>query len=150
MTSIVVHGVQPYDGRYELDLTQEFTTREWGWIKRLAGYLPAQMDDVSFTDPEFICALAAIAMRRAGRIQTSEVPAVFGKLIDAPFTEAITAEADDDDQEAEPDPTASSSSNGSTSGADSPTNSATSAAPPSPTGIRDSGTSVSAPPTLAS
>jgi hypothetical protein len=149
-TWIVVHGVKPYDGRYELDLEQEFTTREWGWIKRLAGYLPADMTDSSFTDPEFICVLAAVAMRRAGRIQPIEVPDVFGRLIDAPFTEAITAQTDDDQEEPPVDPTASSSLNGSTSGAGSPTSSGPSAPPPSPIGIRGSDISASAPPTLAS
>ena len=40
MTSIAITGCKPYDGHYELDFNQELTTREWGWIKRHAGYLP--------------------------------------------------------------------------------------------------------------
>ena len=40
------HGVPPYDGRYDFDLEgRELTTREWGWIKRLSGYLPLTIEE---------------------------------------------------------------------------------------------------------
>jgi hypothetical protein len=45
MDTIVISGVKPYDGRYEFELGDELTTREWGWIKRLSGYLPSTLDD---------------------------------------------------------------------------------------------------------
>ena len=41
MRWITLTGFKPYDGRYEFDLDgNEFTAREWGWLKRLAGYMP--------------------------------------------------------------------------------------------------------------
>lgn len=149
---IVITGAKPYDGRYELDLTHELTTREWGWIKRLSGYLPSTLTDDSFSDPEFGSVLAVIAMRRAGRIQPAEVVAVFERLADAPFGSTITIEGDPAEDEGEdvlPPPGKSSSSNG-TSGAASPPSSATPASNPRPTGTRASVTSASAPAMSAS
>ena len=75
MDYIVVEGVRPYDGRYEFDIAgQELTTREWGWIKRLSGYLPLTVEE-GFSDPELVTVFAAIALRRAGKITVQEVPA---------------------------------------------------------------------------
>lgn len=145
---IVIAGVKPYDGRYDLDLGQELTTREWGWIKRLAGYLPSNLTDDSFSDPELGCVLAVIAMRRAGRIQPAEVVGVFEKLADAPFGSAISIEGEPDAEGVEEGPPPGSSSlNGATSGAASPTSSEIPASPPSPTGTPASDISVSAPQT---
>ena len=46
MDWLVIESVNPYDGRYEFDLAgDQFTTREWGWVKRLAGYLPDNLED---------------------------------------------------------------------------------------------------------
>jgi hypothetical protein len=150
---IVIEGVQPYDGRYELDLSGELTTREWGWIKRLAGYLPLGLEDDSFSDPELACVLAVIMMRRSGRIQTQEVPGVFERLADAPFGAAITIEADEtapeETDDASPPP---SSSNGSSaaSGPSSATSSETWEPTPPATGTPASGSSPSDQATLAS
>ena len=67
MDYIVIEGVRPYDGRYEFDLEgRELTTREWGWIKRLSGYLPLTIEE-GLTDPELITVFACIALRRAGQ-----------------------------------------------------------------------------------
>ena len=75
MDYIVIEGVPPYDGRYEFDLEgRELTTREWGWIKRHSGYLPLTIED-GFTDPELVTVFAAIALRRAGKVEAREVPA---------------------------------------------------------------------------
>jgi hypothetical protein len=147
---VVISGCKPWDGRYELDLNREFTTREWGWIKRHAGYLPLAVSEDAFGDPELVCVLAVIAIRRADRIGPSEVAAVYERLADAPFGSAITIDSPEPDEEAEPDPPASSSVNAGTSGTASPASSETPATRPKPTGIPGSGTSVSAPPTLAS
>ena len=38
-TRIVVKGVAPYDGEYELDTDRAFNAREWHWIKTLSGYM---------------------------------------------------------------------------------------------------------------
>src|SRR3954469_19473391 len=96
---LTVTGVKPYDGSYELELEQELTTREWGWIKRLAGYLPLAVTDDAFGDPELACVLTVIAMRRTGRIAPGEAPAVFDRLADAPFGSAITVVDQDQEQE---------------------------------------------------
>ena len=94
MDFIVVEGVRPYDGRYEFDLAgQELTTREWGWIKRLSGYLPLTVEE-GLSDPELIVVFAVIALRRAGKVEPKDVPAVFERLSDAPFGAAITMETD--------------------------------------------------------
>ena len=91
---ITLTGVVPYDGSYELDFENELTTREWGWVKRLAGYLPLALEEASVGgDPEFACVLAVIAMRRAGKIEIGEVPAVFDRLIDAPFGSSVILDA---------------------------------------------------------
>jgi hypothetical protein len=96
---IVIENVPPYDGRYEFDLGQrELTTREWGWIKRLAGYLPLDFDqEDKLGDPELITVFAVIALRRAGKVEVAQVPTVFERLIDAPFDgSAIKYESDPD------------------------------------------------------
>lgn len=148
MDYIVLSGVKPYDGRYELNLTQEFTTREWGWIKRLAGYLPVTLTDDAFSDPELACALAVIVLHRAGRIEKPEAAAMFDRLVDAPFGSTITIETDDASADEAGDagpPAPSSSGNGSSSGESSKTSSETSLLPPAVSGIPDSGSLLSRP-----
>jgi hypothetical protein len=155
MDYLIIEGVPPYDGRYPLDLEeQEFTTREWGWIKRLSNYLPlTAADGFNGNDPELMCALAAILMRRTGRIDTRDVPGVFERLADAPFTATLkweterTADAAEDETA---DPTGSSNGNTSSSGPASMTSSETSADQPSPTGTPDLVISGSDPPTSVS
>jgi hypothetical protein len=147
---LVVAGVKPYDGSYRLDFEQELTTREWGWVKRLAGYLPMAVTDEAFGDPELACVLTVIAMRRNGRIDAGEVPGVFDRLADAPFGAAITVtdQADDGEGDDRP-PVAGPNASASTSGDASPTSSETPATAPSPIGTPGSATSPSGPLTLA-
>lgn len=122
---IQIDGVRPYDGSYELDWDDELTTREWGWVKRLSGYLPLDLERAA-DDPEFACVLAVIAMRRAGKIDTAELLTVFERLIDAPFVAAITLEFDAADEPEEPEaddagpPASSSNGSETSSGAASP------------------------------
>jgi hypothetical protein len=151
-SQIVITGVSPYDGRYDLDREREFTTREWGWVKRLAGYLPVQVTSDAFGDPELICVFAVVAMCRAGRIQPAQVPDVFARLADAPFgVSTITVVTDDAGDEEPPDPTPGSSTfTGDTSGAGSLTRSESPAPPPSPTGNHASAISGSVPVTSPS
>lgn len=106
---ITLEGVPPYDGRYELAIGDGLTSREWGWIKRLAGYLPMQVDMDALGDPEFVCVLATIALRRAGRIEIPDVPRAFERLIDAPPEAVFKIEADDDEAEDDASPPAASS-----------------------------------------
>lgn len=145
MDFLVLEGVPPYDGRYPLARPDEWTTREWGWIKRLAGYLPINLDEEQFTDPEFLCVWAAITLRRAGKIEAAEVPAVFGQLSDAPPEAAFQVISEDEQETAEElPPTPSSSENGDISGEPSPSNSETLVMPPRATGTADLDISASA------
>ena len=139
---VVVDGLKPWDGTYPLGLADDpLTTREWGWIKRLTGYLPA---DFTVTDPEVICVLAVIAMHRAGRVTAAEVPATFERIVDAPFGPTIRLEVTDEAGDADdpPHPAGVTGSNTSSSGNGSQTSSGTLDADRSSTGIPASASSV--------
>jgi hypothetical protein len=85
-TRIVVKGVRPYDGEYELDTGRAFNAREWNWIKRIAGYMPNTISDgFRGGDPDLYVALTVIAMARAGRIDRAEGPDVAEVLKEEPF-----------------------------------------------------------------
>ena len=143
MDTIVVR-VKPYEGRYEFDKTR-LTATEWGWIKRLCGYLPDAFEDRMPADPELIVLFATMAMRRNGKIDAARVPDVYRELADADFDgNTISWELEPDEDDAGP---PGSSTNGSTasSGAGSPTTSVSPAPTPSATGPPSSGTSVSDP-----
>jgi len=154
MNWLIVTGLAPYDGRYELDINaQPLTTREWGWAKRYAGYLPITLDEDTFTDPEMIAVLALVALRRNGKIDTAEVPGLWERLQDAPFGSTIglepgAADEDEEDDAGPPPPRTGSSS--SSNGEGSTTGSESSEPPPSPTGSPPWATSVSDPVTLGS
>jgi hypothetical protein len=145
---VVVEGLKPWDGTYPLDIDEApLTTREWGWIKRLTGYLPA---DFTLNDPEVICALAVVAMHRAGRVTTVEVPATFERIVDAPFGPTIRLEATDEAGDADdpPHPAGATGSNATSSGNGLAPSSETSGPARSSTGIPASASSVSDPETL--
>lgn len=150
MDWIVIDSIPPYDGRYQLDLAgDQFTTREWGWVKRLAGYLPGNLEDgLTGMDPELICAFATIALHRAGKVQARDVPDVFERITDAPFGSTIRLETDraeiGQEEDADPPSPPSSSGNGSSSGPGSTKSSETSPATPARSGIPALDTSGSA------
>jgi hypothetical protein len=130
MDWIVVKGVKPWDGRYQLDLDGfELTTREWGFIKRLTGYLPLTVDEgFQGGDPELFAALAAIALRRAGRVDNTQVAEVYERIADAPAGGTVRLESDRppvEEDDAGP-PAVSTGSSGSASGDGSTTSSETS------------------------
>ena len=83
MEYMVIQGLKPYDGRYPAGEITGLTVREWGWVKRLTGYTPSMLDDNSLSDPELSAVLAIIILRRAGRIDTTEVQAVWETFQDA-------------------------------------------------------------------
>jgi hypothetical protein len=152
MDWIVIDGVPPYEGRWQFDLdTQELTTREWGWIKRLSGYLPLTVEE-GLSDPELIVVFACIALRRAQKVTPAEVPDVFEQLSDAPFGSAITMETDTKEEAAEKasPPASSSSESGDGSGAGSTKSSETSPQSLEVSGMPVSDISESARPTLVS
>ena len=149
MDWLVITGAKPWDGRYELDLLdRELTTREWGWVKRLSGYMPLTIvQGLEGGDPELFTALAVVALRRAGRIEQGDATDTYEQLLDTPAgritLESDTAEAVEDD--AGP-PAGSSSSNGTSSGPASTTSWERSDGPTRPaTGTPDSATSESLP-----
>jgi len=149
MDYIVISGVMPWDGRYPFDIADnEPTTREWGHIKRLSGYLPTTIEDgLRGADPELICAFAVIALRRAGKIQNDEVQALFDRFADAPFGATVQLDTDTAElEEGDAGPPAG-SSNGSTSssGTGSTVSSETSPPTPNDSGIPASATSASPP-----
>lgn len=97
-----------YDGEYELDLDIAFSTNEWRWIKQVAGYAPMSIQTgLEDGDPSLFCALAVIAMHRAGKINREQVLQAAEVLADAPFDgSTITILAGDEDEEGEESPLA--------------------------------------------
>lgn len=119
MNWIVIERSPPWDGRYEFDLAAAmFTVEEWGWIKRLTGYLPLTIDEAfDGGDPELRTVFAAIALYRAGKVTDSDVPDTFRQLAKLPFDERIRIETDDEPVEAGGGPLPpSSTGNGASSG----------------------------------
>ena len=144
---ITLSGVKPYDGRYELDLDEQpLTMREWGWIKRHAGYLPITLTGESFTDPELITMLAIVAMHRAGTVTTTQVPELWDRFQDVPFGSTVTLETDETEEDDAGPPPSGKSAKPSSNGASSPNGSETPAGPPRSTGSPASVTSESVPP----
>ena len=85
-TRVVIHGARPYDGEYELDTERAFNSREWNWIKRIAGYMPATIaDGFNGGDPDLYVALAVIAMARDGKIDRTEGVRVAEAVAEVPF-----------------------------------------------------------------
>ena len=145
MDYLVIENIPPYEGRWPFDLERaELTTREWGWVKRLSGYLPLTIEE-GLADPELITVFACIALRRAGKVDVQGVPALFDRLSDAPFGSAITMETDAEEVEEPSPPPSSSNANGADSGRSSTPNSETSVLLPRVSGMPASASSVSAP-----
>lgn len=144
---LVIEGVPPYDGSYPFDIgAWDFTTREWGWIKRLSGYLPLTVDEaLEGGDAEFYACLACIALHRAGQVLTVDVPRAFDRFGDADFATSIRLEFDkteDAEGDASP-PPSSLTGNGATSGTDLTPNSAESTKTPADYGTPALDTSAS-------
>ena len=147
MDYIVLEGVKPWDGRYEFDLdAQPFTTREWGWIKRHAGYMPLTVDQGwRGGDPELFAAFAVISLHRAGRISPQDVPDLFERFADVPFGATIRLEAGETAEDDAGPPPGNTNGSSNTSGDDSRTSTASPAPPPRSSGIPASATSASHP-----
>jgi hypothetical protein len=145
MTKIVIAGIRPYDGEYDLDTERAFNTREWRWIKRISGYMPLTVGDgFKGGDPDLFVALAVVAMCRDGRIDRDEALEVADLIAEAPFDGAsITFAGDEEDTEiplvltSEPDRPSPNDSleKPNTSGADSPNGSDRSDVNPTPTTV---------------
>jgi hypothetical protein len=138
---LIIKAGTPYDGEYELDAAEAFTTTEWRWIKKISGYMPATITDgLKGADPDVFVALSVVAMSRAGRITREEVLPVAEQLAEVPFDGAtITLQGEASEgppavsQETSVDAESKSGSSGS-SGDDSPTPSESQENGQSPTG----------------
>jgi hypothetical protein len=152
---LVIENIRPWDGRYEFATPDLWTTREWGWVKRLSGYLPMTVEDGwSGGDPELFAVMAIIALHRAGKVSAAEAPGLFtDRFADVPFGATIRLEADQEETEPEETdagpPTSSSSGSSSANGDDSRPSSGRSALIPPASGIPASATSTSARPASA-
>lgn len=86
MSRIIIQGIKPYDGDYELDTDRAFNAREWRWIKKVSGYMPLTVQDgFAGGDPDLFVALAVIAMCRNGKVDRDEGLRVADELAEAPF-----------------------------------------------------------------
>ena len=102
MTQIVITGIRPWDGTYDLNADRAFNAREWKWIKSISGYMPLTVSDgFNGGDPALFVALAVVAMCRSGKIGRDEGLSVADELAEAPFDGAAitmvgdTEEADE-------------------------------------------------------
>jgi len=83
---VLVKGVPPYDGEYELDTDRAFNTREWRWIKAISGYMPNTIrEGLAGGDPAMYVAITVIAMCRAGRIDRDAWQAASDVLSEQPY-----------------------------------------------------------------
>jgi len=143
MSKMVIKGVKPWDGTYELDEDRAFNAREWRWIKKISDYGPLTLQKgFKERDPELFVALCVIAMCRDGRIDRDDGMDVAAELEEAPFDfESITLVGDETEDDtpleltSEPDESSPTSSleNKTSSGELSPNGSGTSDATLPPT-----------------
>ena len=87
MDRVIVTGIPPFDGEFELDLsTRVFSTLEWRWIKKISGYLPLTIQEgLEGGDPDIFVVMACIALYRSGRITKEQVYNVSDVLAEPPF-----------------------------------------------------------------
>ncbi len=112
MSDRIKVNVPPWQGEYDLDMSEAFTALEWRWVKKISGYLPLTVDEaLKGGDPDFIIALTAIALVRAGKIQKDQVFEVADALADAPFDGAAISVIVDSAGQSPPAPDSSESSN---------------------------------------
>jgi hypothetical protein len=98
MASIIIQGIKPYDGEYDLVTDRAFNAREWRCIKKVSGYMPLTVSDgFAGGDPDLFVALAVVAMTRAGKVERERMLDVADELAEAPFDgAAITMVGDEE------------------------------------------------------
>jgi hypothetical protein len=136
---IKIEGIPPYDGEYEFDVSY-FTNREFHVIKRMASVRGAELlEALNAGDTDLFVALAAIALKRAGKIVHEDA------LWDAPPSAITFVDGDDEVPPAEAQKTSPNdvSSSGQTESSGPPSNDdlAPPANDPNPTGPPPSGPS---------
>lgn len=147
--NLVISDFRPYDGEYDFDVG-EFNRREWGWIKKFAGYLPGDVEKgfVGF-DQDLYAVFAIVALHRAGRIDQAEAAHIFERFQEGGAIRLVgDVEAENSEDDAGP-PAVSSNGNGISSGPGSSESSETSEPTRYVPGTADSAISVSVPSTSA-
>lgn len=104
---IIISGIVPFDGSYELDFAEKpLTTNEWSWVRKFSNYLPLTMaEGLEGGDPSLMCVFALIALVRNGDVDKSErsLRGAFEALASAPFDgEGITVDFSDEENPASP------------------------------------------------
>ena len=86
MAEVVISGVPPWDGEYDLNEDLPWNTREWRWVKLIAGVMPAGYEQAyEGRDADLFLAIAVIGLCRAGRIGKTEGPTVAAELEEVPW-----------------------------------------------------------------
>lgn len=147
MKGVTITGCRPYDGEYPLDLAR-MKAVEYGLIKRLSGYLPGDVPDgIAGFDVELVCAIATVALQRAGKVPTDDGEAqarsTYQRLINLEVGSITLDLGADEEADAVP-PEGSSTGNGSSHGPGSSRSSETSRHLPRVGGTRASGGAESA------
>ena len=102
MASIIIKGIKPWDGEYDLVTDRAFNAREWRCIKKVSGYMPLTVSDgFAGGDPDLFVALAVVAMTRQGKVERDDMLRVADLLAEMPFDGAsitmVGDEVADDD-----------------------------------------------------
>lgn len=146
MRGVTIEGSRRHDGDHELALGL-MTPRDYGLIKRLTGYMPADVPDgIGGYDLELVCAIAVVALRKNGRVAgddgDTEARQVYDELIDMTPPNRVRLDLGEDEEAGEDDagpPLTSSAESGDTPGPDSKTSSETSPTRPGHGGTPASG-----------
>lgn len=140
-------NISPYEGEYEFDFDDAFTTLEWRWIKKTSGYMPLTINEgMKGGDPDVFVALAVIAMFREGKVDEQNALEVAAELAKAPFDGVAIRVVEDEVEDVPLSASVSPASNGestTSSGDGSTTGSETSETDPTVIGTPPSDTSVS-------
>lgn len=73
MAKIVLKGVSPFDGEYELDTEKPYTGHELQLIKKVAGVRLNEIEDAARSaDYDLFVALAVIALWRNGKVAKAD------------------------------------------------------------------------------
>ena len=65
---LLVEGIDPFDGEYEIDPDVGFTNRELNIIKRISGVRAGELDEaLKAGDNDLVLAITAVAVRQKGR-----------------------------------------------------------------------------------
>lgn len=104
---IILKGIVPFDGAYDIDFTEKpLTTNEWYWIRKFSGYMPLTLvDGLEGGDPTLMCAFALIALVRNGDVEPTErnLKGAFEAIASVPFDgEGLTVDFTEEENVSSP------------------------------------------------